>query len=136
MRCPSWRRVCRSGSGPHCSGLGGEGAFVGIRGLGPTANAIDLALGVQRGVPVLTGYLSKASGTVLKGVDDPDKRTKVPARSITISGQEDISGQTILLLDDLYRSGTMLNACCNLLMQQARVKTVCVLTMTRTRTKR
>ncbi len=97
---------------------------------------IALTSGRQRYVRVRTGYLSKASGAELKGIDDPDERKRLLEKSIQISGREDISGQDILVLDDLHRSGATLNACCELLRRQARVRKVCVLTMTGTRTNR
>lgn len=98
---------------------------------------IAKALGAQRGVEVLLGFLDKkAGGPELKGVDDPDKRAALLKGTITIANDRDISGKRILLLDDLYRSGATLNACCSILYNDAKVEEICVLTMTKTRSKR
>lgn len=99
-------------------------------------DAIAVALGKQRGVPVLTGYLTKTGNAEMKGIDDPGERLKALENTIEISGKEDISGQRVLLLDDLYRSGATLNACCNVLKEQAKIGDVSVLTMTKTRSNR
>ena len=99
-------------------------------------NAIARALGEQRGVRVLESYLVKEGKAEMKGIDNPDERLKALENTIKIIGKEDISGQRVLLLDDLYRSGATLNACCNVLKQQARIGDVSVLTMTKTRSKR
>ena len=95
------------------------------------------ALGKRRGVRVLKGHLIKTGrATELKGVDNPQERAKILEKSILVSGRDDISGQKVLLLDDIYRSGATLNACCAVLKEQAGVGEVSVLTMTKTRSKR
>ena len=99
-------------------------------------DVIAQALGNQRGVPVLIDYLKKAGNVELKGIDDKEERAKALENSITISGKEDISGKKVLLLDDLFRSGVTLNACCNVLLKQVKISEVSVLTMTKTRSKR
>lgn len=98
---------------------------------------IATALGQQRGVPVLVGYLTKeAGGTELKGITDPEERAEALKGKIKITGTGNISGKAVLLFDDLYRSGATLNACCSVLYEQADVSKVCVLTATKTRSKR
>lgn len=99
-------------------------------------DAIAKALGEQRGVPVLEGYLIKEGNAELKGIHDPEERLKALESTIKISGKQDISGQRVLLLDDLYRSGATLNACCNVLKEQGGVGDISVLTMTKTRSNR
>lgn len=99
-------------------------------------DAIAKALGKQRGVRVLEGYLIKDGNAELKDIHDPDERLKILENTIKISGKEDISGQRVLLLDDLYRSGATLNVCCNVLKQQAMIGEVSVLTMAKTRSNR
>lgn len=95
------------------------------------------ALGARRGVTVLTGFLKKASGgTQLKNVDDPAEREKLLKDAIKIVGTQDIACKAVLLVDDLYRSGATLNACSAILQEQAGAADVCVLTMTKTRSKR
>lgn len=99
---------------------------------------IALALGKNRGVEVLTGFLQKKTGgTELKGVDDPEERKKLLKGAIYISSKnKDISGCAILLVDDLFRSGATLAVATEILYQEAKVDKVCVLTMTKTRSKR
>lgn len=99
-------------------------------------DAIAQALGQQRGIPVLTGYLVKTGDAELKGISDPAERDNALANSIVIAGKQDISGKNVLLLDDLYRSGATLNVCCHVLKKQAKVGDICVLTMTKTRSNR
>lgn len=98
---------------------------------------IAAALGAQRDVPALVGFLYKGTGGgQLKNVTDPEDREKLLAGSITIHGQQDISGKHVLLVDDLYRSGATLNACCEVLLNTAKAASVCALTMTKTRSNR
>lgn len=97
---------------------------------------IAKALGADRNVPVLVGFLDKAGGAQLKNVDDPEERQKLLEGSITMAGTQNITGKNVLLVDDLYRSGATLNACCAVLLDAAKVASVCVLTMTKTRSKR
>ena len=72
----------------------------------------------------------------LAGVIDLDERKKLLAGAIVIAGDKDISGDNILLVDDLYRSGATLNSATEILYREAAVGSVSVLTMTKTRTKR
>jgi competence protein ComFC len=97
---------------------------------------IARALGESRNVPVLAGFLAKTAGAQLKNVGDPEERRLLLEGAITIAGEETIVGRHVLLVDDLYRSGATLDACCSVLLEHARVASVCVLTMTRTRSKR
>lgn len=97
---------------------------------------IAKALGAARNVRVLVGYLDKSSNVQLKGVNDPEERQKLLEGSITIAGSESIAGKHVLLVDDLYRSGATLNACCSVLLDTAKAASVCVLTMTKTRSNR
>lgn len=99
---------------------------------------IALALGKSKGVEVLTGFLQKRTGgTELKGVDDPEERKKLLKDAIYISPKNrDISGCAILLVDDLFRSGSTLAVATDILCQEAKADKVCVLTMTKTRSKR
>ena len=98
---------------------------------------IALALGQHRGVKVLTDFLAKtAGGPELKNVDDVEEREKLLRQSLCIEGEGSIAGAKILLVDDLYRSGATLRVATELLMRQAKVETVCVLTMTKTRSRR
>lgn len=99
-------------------------------------DAIAQALGKQRGVAVLTGFLTKTGDAELKGISDPAERDNALANSIVIAGKDDISGKKVLLIDDLYRSGATLNVCCIALKSKAKVGDISVLTMTKTRSNR
>ncbi|GAB5377843.1 MAG: hypothetical protein AcusKO_43050 [Acuticoccus sp.] len=98
-------------------------------------DVIATALGAQRGVRVLIGFLQKGGGGALKSIDEPDKRA-VALAEISVASACDLSGKRVVLVDDLYRSGATLSACTNVLYDQAGVADVVVLTMTKTRTKR
>lgn len=99
-------------------------------------DAIAEALGKQRNVPVLTGYLVKTEGSELKGIDDPAERHSILANNIKVIGKHDISGKNVLIIDDLYRSGSTLSVCCSALKSKAKVGDISVLTMTKTRSNR
>lgn len=95
------------------------------------------ALGTQRGVETLIGYLEKrAGGPELKSVGDTDERSSLLQGAITITDDRNIIGKRVLLLDDLYQSGATLNACCSVLYSKDKDLEICVLTMTKTRSKR
>lgn len=98
---------------------------------------IAAELGARNGVKVLVGLLiKKAGGPELKNVEDPDERKELLKDAISLSGDPDISGQNVLLLDDLYRSGATLSVATDILLEKAKVESVSVLTMTKTRVKR
>jgi len=99
-------------------------------------NEIAKALGKSRGVDVVVGYLSKEQGPALKNVDSPEERAALLEDAITVTGDEDLSGKKVLLLDDLFRSGATLEACARVLRDDAKVGDICVLTMTKTRSNR
>jgi len=69
----------------------------------------------------------------LKGMNDPENRERLLKESIHIAGSEDTSAMNVLLIDDLYRSGATLRACCDVLKEKGNVGEVWVLTMTKTR---
>ena len=98
---------------------------------------IAKALGAQRDVEVLVGFLErKAGGKELKEASDPDKRKNLLEGTIVVASDKDISGKKVLLIDDLYRSGATLNVATDILYEKANVDSVSVLTMTKTRSKR
>jgi len=94
-------------------------------------------LGKRRRVDVLIGLLEKRDGgKELKNITDPVERIKELKKVISLSSKINVSGQKVLLLDDLYRSGATLSASTDILYNQGKVSNVCVLTMTKTRSKR
>lgn len=90
------------------------------------------ALGERYGVPVIHA-LANTGTTQMKDVEDPAERQKLLIDAIALIGAYDFSGKKLLLVDDLYRSGTTLSVATHVLKTQARADRVCVLTMTKTR---
>jgi len=100
-------------------------------------NEIARELGKRLNVPVLEDALEKrAGGRELKNVDDPDKRKELLKGRMALTGKRNLAGKNVLLLDDLYRSGSTLSVATDILYQNAKVKDVFVLTMTKTRSRR
>jgi predicted amidophosphoribosyltransferase len=98
---------------------------------------IALALGKRREVNVLTDFLEKkAGGPQLKNIDDPEERKKILRESLRIATNHSIKGKSVLLVDDLFRSGATLEVATALLLNEAHASEVCVLTMTKTRSNR
>jgi competence protein ComFC len=97
---------------------------------------IARALGRRRGVDVLYDFLAKKPGGLqLKDVSDPEERETLLRDSIYVDAEYSIEGRTVLLVDDLYRSGATFRISADLL-NKANAARVCVLAMTKTRSKR
>ncbi|MCK5538109.1 MAG: ComF family protein [Bacteroidales bacterium] len=89
------------------------------------------------GLTIYLDVLDKSKGShELKAIENAGERLKELKKSMKIANTYDISGKNILLLDDLYRSGSTLNVATELLYSEANVKDVYVLTMTKTRSNR
>ena len=98
---------------------------------------IALELGKKLNIQVYLDLLGKNMGSQeLKGIENPDERQKALVESMYIDNNHNIVEKTILLVDDLYRSGSTLTVATDLLYSKANVKNVYVLTMTKTRSKR
>lgn len=98
---------------------------------------IATALGNRLGVPVFLDALEQqTNGQELKNIADPNERESLLRERIKWTQRYNIAGQNILLIDDLYRSGSTLKIATEVLYQQAKTKGVFVLTMTKTRKKR
>ena len=69
----------------------------------------------------------------LKSVDDPEERARLLADLYTLDDPGRIGNKSILLFDDLYRSGATMNSITDLLLDTGGVRAVRVLTVTRTR---
>jgi len=95
--------------------------------------SIATALGNKLNIPVYLDCLIKNSNEELKNVTDSSQRYNLLKQSMQISKKYDLSNQNILLLDDLYRSGSTLQVATELLYNNCNVKDVYVLTMTKTR---
>lgn len=87
-------------------------------------------------IPIDLEYLKKSIITPeLKEIDDIEYREKVLQKAFSIPDKR-YKDKSILLFDDLYRSGATLNAATKVLKEQGEVGNVFVLTITKTRTKR
>jgi competence protein ComFC len=92
------------------------------------ANGIGAAIGV----PVTQCIRTTRATTQLKGVTDSDKRKELLA-GLYMVDRGYTTGKNVLLFDDLFRSGSTMNAITDVLMQAGKAATVRVLTVTRTR---
>lgn len=98
---------------------------------------IGIELGKKINVQVLTNVLSKNIGSSeLKGIDDPEQRESALRSSMHITNHNILFEKDILLIDDLYRSGSTLKVATDLLYNIGKVRNVYVLAMTKTRSKR
>jgi competence protein ComFC len=94
-------------------------------------------LGSRINVPVLEDAIQNSpGGKELKNVDSPRERKELLQEHMSLTNKHDLSGKNILLLDDLYRSGSTLSIATDMLYKEANVNEVFVLTMTKTRSNR
>lgn len=98
---------------------------------------IAVALGRKRGVTVVTDALSNEGSEELKGITDPVARNELleAALKLDVPGNK-YAGKKILLVDDLYRSGSTLRVATDLFNKEGKAAQVSVLTMTKTRSNR
>ena len=100
-------------------------------------NEIAKELGKRVHVQVFYDVLEKkGGGQELKNIECPEERKKLLKEKMTLTKKHALKDKNILLLDDLYRSGATLSVATDILYQQAKVKNVLVLTMTKTRSTR
>jgi competence protein ComFC len=94
------------------------------------------AIGERIGVPVFEDCVWKVRETAqLKNVFDFDERLRLLDGAFDLDSAV-TKGRTVLLFDDLYRSGATLNAIAALLYDRGDAKDVTALTLTRTRSLR
>lgn len=87
-------------------------------------------------VPVRTDYLMKTKQTIpLKDLSDVESKREQLQGVFAVQSQ-DLKNRCVLLVDDLYDSGTTLTEATRVLYEQGEVQHVLVLTLTRTRTSR
>lgn len=99
---------------------------------------LDLVRGLssRTGVTVSEHALVKIKDTPqLKNVDDYQERARLLSDALEAKTSL-VQGKTVLLVDDLYRSGATMNAASLALRQMGKAKTIYVLALTRTRSKR
>ena len=95
----------------------------------------EIAVRIARalGLPFLKDFVQKVKSTrELKNVFDYTERCQLLENAHRIRDQS-LHGKTVLLFDDLYRSGATLNAVTRALYDQAHCSDVYVLALTRTK---
>ncbi|MEN9433477.1 MAG: hypothetical protein RLZZ422_1066 [Pseudomonadota bacterium] len=97
------------------------------------AKALSEKLNVRLGLDVLVKHKGSEE---LKNIDDPQQRLKLLSEQLELNNMAQVMGKNVLLVDDLYRSGSTLSVATDLLYKHAKVKDVFVLVMTKTRSKR
>jgi predicted amidophosphoribosyltransferase len=98
--------------------------------------AIARELGDRINVPVFPDALEiKNLGPELKNIDSLEERIAILTRRMFAKNTKNLEEKNILLIDDLYRSGSTLFVATDILYTQAKVREVFVLTMTKTRSK-
>ena len=91
-------------------------------------------IGKLLSVPVRTDYLMKTKQTIpLKNLSDVESKQEQLRGAFAVQSQ-DLKNRCVLLVDDLYDSGTTLTEATRVLYEQGGVQHVLVLTLTRTRT--
>ena len=97
------------------------------------------ALSNEFHVPVLIDALRKCKPTgQVKNEKDKDKskRLELLRGSIQLTPEIDLTGKMILLIDDLFDTGSTLTVATEVLYTAGHAKAVCVLTLTKTRSNR
>jgi competence protein ComFC len=98
---------------------------------------ILIAEGVGKALskPVALCVSTTRSTGQLKNVTDPEER-KEKVKDLYKVDATQVIGRSVLLMDDLFRSGTTLNAVTDLLMGEGKAKIVRAFTITKTRSNR
>lgn len=97
---------------------------------------IARAIAAKLNLPVLEDAVKKVKDTPeLKNVEDFEQRKKLLEGAFEVSQVGVLSGKTVLLFDDLYRSGATLSALTSVLYDHGKAESVKVLTLTKTRSK-
>lgn len=103
----------------------------GARALQPVIT-LAKGIGTATNLPVAECVMLTRSATALKGVMDPAKRKELLAGLHAVD-EAQTKGKRILLFDDLFRSGSTMNAITDVLLGAGKAASVSALTITRTR---
>lgn len=99
-------------------------------------NIIAKKIGRNLRIPVRTGLLRRIKKIPpVKFMEDRSERQKA-VKGLFAMRQNELSGKSILILDDLYRSGMTLREAVATLREEADAKFIYVLTITKTRVNR
>lgn len=93
------------------------------------------ALGERLRLPVLESAVRAKNVAELKNVFDYGERMKLLEGAHSVR-EDSLRGKSVLLLDDLYRSGATMNAVTKALYEQGNCANVYALAITRTRSRR
>lgn len=85
---------------------------------------------------VVTDALTNDGSEELKGITDPVARNELLVTALKLKPTTRFRGRKVLLVDDLYRSGSTLHVATDLLYREGKAALVSVLTMTKTRSNR
>lgn len=86
-------------------------------------------------IPLKLNTLLKVKSTdELKGIEDINERKKILNNAFYVKPNS-LNGKKIVLFDDLFRSGSTLNAATTVLKEKGNVRFIFVLTITKTRSK-
>lgn len=98
---------------------------------------ITIANGVSTKLQLPLGQCITATRPTaqLKGVTDPEERKKLLDGLFSVDAKQ-TAGKNILLFDDLFRSGSTMNAITDVLMKDGKASNVYALTITKTRSNR
>jgi competence protein ComFC len=89
-------------------------------------------IGAAVGIPVVSCVTPTRATTQLKGVTDPEQRKQLLDGLYAVDTPQ-TAGKRILLFDDLFRSGSTMDAITGVLLQQGQAARVHAFTITRTR---
>ena len=101
----------------------------------PPVMTIASGIAKSTGLPLLDCISTTRPTTQLKGVNDPEKRKELLA-GLYAADPAHIKGKRVLLFDDVFRSGSTMNAITEVLLESGKAASVHVLTITKTRNNR
>lgn len=94
-------------------------------------------VGSKLKIPVDYDFVEKIKNTQqLKSIDDADERVEIMKGAFKIANAEKYKNKKVLIIDDLFRSGTTVNELTETLYSQANVGNVYIVTLTKTRSHR
>ena len=94
------------------------------------------AVGTLSDLPVDNVVLKKNDATPpLKTIDDPEARREILKDAFSVE-TDVLKGKTVLIFDDIYRSGETVNAISEVIKNRGNAKNIYVLTVTKTRVKK
>jgi len=98
---------------------------------------VGQALSQRINIPFYKDAIIKTKDTPkLKDIAEQSDREKILSDAFMFNANYSFSGLNVLIIDDLFRSGSTLNAVTSVLYAQANVSNVYVLTLTKTRSNR